>query len=527
MKKSVKIAIAVIIAVAAAVGGLVYVNLPADLAAVRLEPRAASEYFIEEGSVKQQESVSVYSFVSGRVETIGTAEGADVSAGDIICVVDSMDYRNGLDQALAALEGYAAQKDNLDEQRRQRADELNASRRDVVSQRRSVAAQESDYLRQTADATRSANDAIAKQNETVAAADAQIETQLSLQRILIAQSEATLETAEDNARDARILYDNGAIPKSEYDAVIKGRDDAEKALDAAVAQLDVIEAARITPTDLEDVKSYTEYYESAKAALDDKIAVIDAQLAADYTSSTRKYYDTLIAGQTASVAALRKNIADCSVAAPVSGKVSKLYVKDSNAVSAQSPIAVIETKRSSDIEVYVSTQDYADVAVGDKVEITQAASAGDIVFGGTVAEIDDKAVSRLSPLGVSENVVKVTVTPDSPENSALIPGFTFDVKFFTYYAEGRILVPKTAVFKYSADKAGDGVLWAGENLTGRTVEDLDMVYDVTDGTARMRQVLLGRELRSDYVVISGLEPGSAVIKDASDERARQGVKVRV
>ena len=556
MKKSVKIILIIILVAAAGAGYAVYSAMPVDVETVRLAASDVAEYFIEEGSVKAAETVDVFSAMSGKIAETLVAEDQAIVAGDVICRLDASEFENAVKRTQAAIDGYKAQISNLEEQRLARASELNASLVGLRSELDVIEAQESDYLERAGDETETANEATSKANRNIAAGNAQIDKQLELQQILVEQAQAAYDRLLKNAEDAGALFNTGAISHQEYDAALKARDDAKSALDAAAAQIGVIKASRLSLSGLRDVKTYTAYYESMKRSLRERIAVVENQLAEDYTKSMRQYYEALIAGEETQIKSLEKSAADCAVESPVSGRIAKLYIKNANIINAAMPIAQIETERYSDIEVFVATKDYADIRLNDRVEITQPASSGDKVFWGAVKEIGDEAVTRVTTLGISERAVRVTVAPDGAypaggedasgttgtaggdngsgasggaggANITFLPGFSFEVKFFTFMAENQITVPKTAVFKYSSDRAAGGVEWLDGDLTGQAVADADMVYCATGGALRMRQVRLGRELRSDYIVEAGLAPGDAVVRDAMSDKAKPGVKVNV
>jgi len=42
----------------------------------------------------------------------------------------------------------------------------------------------------------------------------------------------------------------------------------------------------------------------------------------------------------------------------------------------------------------------------------------------------------------------------------------------------------------------------------------------------MREVKLGRELRSDYIIEAGLGAGDIIVKDASADKVKTGARVR-
>jgi hypothetical protein len=253
---------------------------------------------------------------------------------------------------------------------------------------------------------------------------------------------------------------------------------------------------------------------------------VELQLSEDYSAPMHQYYDSMIAGETTQIKAYEKNIADCAIIAPISGLITKLHIRDQSSVNAALPLALVETGRSGDIEVYVTAKDFTDIKMGDAVEITQPASSGDIVFGGAIVEIGAEAVMRISTLGIDERAVKITIAPEYDDRASLLPGFSFDIKFFTYLEENCVIMPKPSLFKYSANKAAAGILWLDGEPADGAAEDVNMVFCAVDGVLRMKQVRLGRELRSGYVVEAGLSPGDVIVKDSSADGAKAGVKVK-
>jgi hypothetical protein len=106
-------------------------------------------------------------------------------------------------------------------------------------------------------------------------------------------------------------------------------------------------------------------------------------------------------------------------------------------------------------------------------------------------------------LGIEERKVKVTVTPDMPNE--LNDGYNVDVKFHYYFEENKLTVPKTALFKENG---------------------VDMVWAVQNGRLVKIPVQKGVELRTEIVIDNGLIGGIIVITDCNLSGLKEGIKVR-
>lgn len=509
MKKIVKIVLAIIVLIAVGIGAKFYLDMPLDVLTYKIASSEASEYFIEQGYVKSDTETDVFSNVSGPIVSLNVSEGDEVYEGQVICIVDSSEYNYSVAQAENNKNGYIAQQKNLDvEDQRRRAD-LQSSKNSLLNEYNNIVAQEKDYLLQESTALAKELDVVAKENETSALKEEQLNQQIRLQNILIQQNETELKSAEDALKTSKILYDNNVIPKSEYDDAVKDVETKQANLNSSIQQLEVIKAGYSETSSQVYTQTYTEYYDSMKKSIQSKIADIDTSLSKNYSWAMKEYYNTLIDNEDTNAKLLNKKIEDCTIKSPVSGKISTLNIKDTNIVTTQQPIAVITTEKSTDIEVYISTRNYKDVQLGDYVEITQSQASGDIVFDGVIKEIDEKAISQQSSLGIEDRKVKVTIKPADGNEAALFPGFAFDVKFITFKETNQITVPKTAVFKYTDDSSAQ-----------------DMVWLVQDGKTVMHAVTVGRELRTEYIIESGLSTDDIIIKDASAEGIGNRVKIK-
>ena len=237
-------------------------------------------------------------------------------------------------------------------------------------------------------------------------------------------------------------------------------------------------------------------YQNAAAALEDAGSALDganAQLAVIRAG---------LAGAQSQIAALQSKIQDSTVRAPIDGTISSLNVQGMNVVTQTAPVARITAADTpSEIEVFVSTRDISHVRSGDRVNITFADRVQNVNIDGDVLYIDSRAQSVISALGISEQRVRVTIGFD---HAMLREGFAVDVDFILYRAENKLIVPKSAVFQQNGD---------------------DRVFVVRNGRAQPVAVEKGIELRTGYVIESGLIAGDIVINDANVSGLRAGARV--
>ena len=483
MKKIVKWILLAIILVGGVAGGVYYALQPLSAEAVSIMPREASLYFIEEGYVKGDTMVNVYAMAAGKLLSVNAVEGQTVKRGDILCVVDGSDYEYQIQQIESNIQAANAQMKNLDTEERRQKDNLIYNKEQLQNEHNGLTAQQAtaDRLDQTADVA--------------------ISEQLRLQEILVEQSRRDLATAQENLAKAQVLCENGLMSANDYEALQNLVTAAESALSGNEQQLSVIQSGKSTPQTSDD------YYNSMKGAIEAQIRSIDNSLNKSYTGAMKDYYAAQIAGSQSNIAMLKDKIAECTIITPVDGEITNLGIEHTNIVSPQTPIAVIKSEITDDIEVYVSTKDIQSVAVGDNVELSVTRQGKDVTFPGAVTEIDHEATMKLSALGVEERRVKVTIRPQTPSDILLRAGFDVDVKFITYRAKDQLTVPKTAVFKNTD--------------TGQ-----ELVWRIVDGKAVRTPVVTGIALRTDFVIDQGLSSGDVVIRDADLSGLAEGANVR-
>ena len=477
MKRIVKIILFLI--VAGGIGYAVYMEMSKPLAvnAIILNPRQAQLTFTERGIVDYEDRVYVYPPVSGKLLETYVALGQAIETGDIICRIDMSDVSYAIDEANAQIQSLQAQISNLDSERQRANDNLIVQRNNLGAELQKLNAQEN-----------SANITVEQQQEVQ-------NQQIELQRKIIAQNQADIERLEEEFNNTtQILYDSGMIPRAEYDAALDGVNKVKELYEQNLQQLEIIKTGGAT--------SDPEYYNAARAAIQEQIKGINESLSKDYTTSMKDYYNAQIASINVNIERLNHSTANAVVESIADGVIIDLPVSKSNLVSSASYLAEIAVGRSL-VMVYVSTNDINSVKFGDTVDLILRRREGDETYKGTVVRIDDKAEIKISSLGVEERKVKVYVEPVS-HRWLFQQGFDVDVRFLVYSKENALVLPKTAVFK---------------DL------DTDRVWEISDGVLKKTDVIKGMELTNDIVIESGLSEGSMVVSDSTLKELKEGINV--
>ncbi len=297
-----------------------------------------------------------------------------------------------------------------------------------------------------------------------------VEESLRLQELLIEGSQNDKARADRELERAEFLYEEGSIAKIELEAA---RD-----------------AARRSGLELE----------AARRKLD-LIAAEEAQ------GDTGDYYRALIEMEQAALAQIEREISHCVVTAPADGVVTALPAQQTNYISGTLPVAELAADRDMRIETSVATKDICSLSEGDTVLLTFKRREGDLEFKGEITKIHENADIALSALGLEERRVKVEIAPDLSQlvDTPLGVGYDVEVTFILYSEENQLAVPKTALFKDA---------------------DRDMVWLLRRGRAEATEVITGMELRTETVILSGVEAGDFVITDANNADLKDRARVR-
>ena len=481
MKKKIKWGIIGAVVLISIVGTVIAMMMPIPVRMTEVVARTAELTFTEQGIVSAENTILIFSATQGELNGIYVREGQHVNAGDVLISVDNAPLRLQLDQVQSNIRSLEAQLANVDVEDAMRRQDLTSSRSSLQGELRRINAQASETHR------------------TVASAQETLSEQIRIQQIIIDQSENELARAREHLSRVNILYQNGAASRAELNAATDAAAAAQGALDTARGRMSIIEA--------ESPETNAEIFEGMRASITAQISGIDRQLAMDTTSAARTRFEAMIEIEQANATRIEREIANSRVTAPTSGIITTLHAQGTNFISAAAPIAEITVPGAMSVDVYVSTQDIGSINVGDIAGLTLRQRFEDIELTGTITNIGSTAVVRHTALGVEERKVSVEIEPHIPAEVNLGVGHALDVTFHVFREENQIIVPRTSVFRVD----GQDMVWA--------------VRGGDSGRVEAVSVITGRELRTDIIILSGLNEGDFVINAANNADISQGTRV--
>jgi len=480
MRKSIKYAVLAVILLATIAGSVYYVMQPIPVRMTEVFLQTAELSFTEQGVVVAENTMLVFSAAQGELSELYVSEGQAVNAGDALLRVDTTALQLRLTQVESGIRGLEAQLSNIE------VEDANL-RRNLETTRASLQGELAALNAHAAETQRG----FASQQEI-------INEQLRVQQILIEQHSREIMQLNEAYERILFLYEGGVVARTEYETASAAVTAAQARLEAAEAQMAVIAAGAAVNS--------AEHFEGTRASLVAQINGITAQLAGDTVTAARANIEALISVEHTNIAQIEHELQNAVVTAPIDGIITTLHARNTNFISAATPVAEITVPGNMYIEAYVSTQDVGSIHEDDAVRLTLRQRTGDVIFNGTVAEIGDTAVVRFTALGVEERKVNVRISPEIPENVNFGLGYGVDVTFYIYHQENALTVPRTALFR----KNGRDMVWVAED----------------GGTVQAREVVTGLELRTETIIESGLFEGEFVINDANNRDIDNGTKVR-
>jgi HlyD family secretion protein len=292
------------------------------------------------------------------------------------------------------------------------------------------------------------------------------EAQAAQQNLVIQQAEKDLATQELSLTRTKALYEAGSISLVDYEA----------AQDAVTKTQNSLEQQK------EALKLIKQQQQSSR------------EVAASYVNQKK--------AMRAQIAQLEAKISKAAVAALQDGIVKDLTLKEGNVVPQGQQLMTVFAEGGYKLESYILAGDVLDIKAGSPVQIIQEVSSGNISFSGNVETVDITAVERISPLGLKENRVKVTIlfTASSP----VILGSELDVQYTTSKVPAQLLIPKTALFSYQNE---------------------DAVWVVQQGKAKIQPVKKGLENDSEVIIEEGLSAGDIVLQDTNLTNLKEGKRI--
>ncbi len=458
MKKKVKI-IGVIGLVLSILAYSIYAYLqPMPVEGKLIEPRDSEIYFLETGTIVNEQQQTIYPSVSGEIKEIKVEEGMPVKQGDILVTFDTTSVEQEYALQEIMLNGYEAQMANAELEIQMQMDTLRGNRKNLVGQLNSLAA------------------------------EMNTEEQKELEDLLVSQSQSQYEQSLEDLEKHEQLYMEGYIAKSELEAFQKVVDGYE----AAYKESQVVN------------QSSDDYYNSMRNALSGQINSIDQTLGRDMLTPTKQYYQSMIDSSEKNLEKIETQLEKYTIKAPFDGIISQVMIEDVNRVQGVEPLLLIIGEKDNIVEVTVNTRDVEAVNAGDRVMIKHHLRSGDVEIPGVITYVSENATIERSPLGIEERKVLVKVKPEA--NEYLKPGFEVEVKFTLFSDSNQLVVPSSAIYQVDGQDMvmviRDGVaieqkVTLGHELTGEQI--------VTEGIQDGDVVITDLDAK-------GLKPGNRVKK---------------
>lgn len=218
-----------------------------------------------------------------------------------------------------------------------------------------------------------------------------------------------------------------------------------------------------------------------------------------------QYYPGLLDSIKAQRDLIAYKIAESTITAPIDGIVSGLTLKEGMILNpGQQALTLIQTD-SFLVEVFLLTSDTPNIYPGMEVLLIQKSNGQDLTFAGKVEKIAPSAVEKLSPLGLTEQRLKITIRPEIPKIIILRPGYALNVEFTPEKLDNQLVIPKTALFPYQEGEA---------------------VWVVRNERAQIQKVAKGFENDREIAVLEGLNPGDEVIRNPQLKGLKDGLKIK-
>jgi len=294
-------------------------------------------------------------------------------------------------------------------------------------------------------------------------------SQVRSQELMVEKAKQDLKLAEEDLSRANILYEDGAVTPKELSL-------AENLVSSASLWLKQQE-------------------EALKLLREARSPSLESQLLYGGREEALKAQQELLEYQ----------IEKGRILAPISGVIAGLNVKAGDLASPGLPLMQLFEPDKFLVESYLPPTSLLEIKAGTEVKLKQDRKGEELVFSGVITEISPSAIEKVSPLGLLEEKIKITILPEASEKITLIPGTFLDVELITSQKEDVLFVPISALFP----NRGDQALWLVEK-----------------GKTKLQTVETGFQNNRYAVITNGLKDGDLVITDSRLKGLKEGVKVK-
>jgi HlyD family secretion protein len=201
-----------------------------------------------------------------------------------------------------------------------------------------------------------------------------------------------------------------------------------------------------------------------------------------------------LSGLKSTLAEVRSKQAQLTITAAAAGKILSVDVKRGQNVMPGQLLASIASSHKLELKAHILSDDLAEVAVGQTVNIN-APVLGTQVLEGRVTQIYPRAEEKQSALGVIQRRVPVIISLEQTGN--LQPGFEVRIAIQTKQESNVLTVPRQSV--------------------RTTPNGSKEVFLIKDQRVVVQPVETGLSNSTHIVVLSGLSAADIIVKDASKD----------
>jgi len=441
-------------------------SLEVETAQIRLARLKSS--FAADGLVKA-DCLVVSPRIAARVLSIHVREGDSVRPGQVLVELDLADQRAALVEASAAVKTGLGELDRVVKESVAASVDRSAAVRSATARLEAA----------TATLRRAKRGALPGE---IAAAEHRIDG------LLAAQTEASQALAR-----ARTLYEEGVLPRAQFEQAVARERVASEQVDAARADLD---ALRSLPRS-EDVAIAQGQADVARADLAAaKSRSVEAAVHAAAVRQARAQVQTARAAENRAAVSMGDGV----LRSAVSGWVLRRHVEPGATLLPGSPALTIVSSGGVYVEAEAAEEDVAKFDPGTKLKVTSAGFPG-TVFDGVVERVSPAAEPKADS-GVRRQILRVRIRLLSGADR-LRPGEEVDVAGDFEHPVERLVVPNDAV----AFVGGLSVVWVVQEgkvhrvpvtLGGANFESTEVIGDLSNGD---QVVVAGKEALAEGVAV--------------------------
>ncbi len=434
------------------------------------EYREIKRSFTEEGEVVPLQERAVFSLHTARIKELLVDEGDLVSRGQVVAYLDDSQLHYTIQELEARLQGLEGEKLQLEQE--------------------PGAAQVESYRLRVQEAQESLEMARGNQERLDL-------LYLDVYELNVKQAQENLDSAQRNYSRMKRLFEAEVVSRVEYE---EARELVTKA-DNHLAQQE--QALKIfSEVEYEEAR---ELVRKAEHNLEQQEKALQA-LYESYQppKGSREVVDAQKRALQAQVDLVKHQAGQYRVTAPISGVVADIRAREGEITGPQASMMRLFQPENYHVEARVLTRDLYQLTDDMAVSLFLEVADKEVDFPGAVIQISPYAEKSHSPLGLEEERVKVTISPEVPDDVSIAPGYKLDVEFITEVLESELVVPKPALFTHQGE---------------------DALLVVENGLAALRYVKTGLETRQEVVVVDGLSEGDLVVLEPGANAITEGSRV--